>query len=484
MVHVDDTPLTARDKGLPARAAGTTAAEFLATGPRLAEFWTPLIALDDAAMNANIATMAAWCAERGLDIMPHGKTTMAPALWQRQLDAGATGITLATMGQVRTGRDLGLDSIMLANAAVDPRSLAWLAGELTDPQFRFTSWADSVATVEAMEHGLLAAGAPRPVDVCVELGAAGGRTGARSIDQAVRIAERIAASPALRLAGVAGYEGSLAHDRSPAALAAVRSYLEAQLELHAALASLYDDGEVLVTAGGSAYFDVVADVWAGAVSTGSDAVSGGSDAASGATRAAGDASGSDAASGATRAAGLAGRTRFTLRSGAYIVHDDGFYRGISPFDEGAAVSEAGAAGTASGAAASPRFVNAMHGLARVVSSPEPGLALIDAGKRDLPYDEGMPIPRAWRTEATPTQSGSPAASWGALTGAPWHPLEGEISAMNDQHSYLRTTEPLAIGSVVRLGLSHPCTAFDKWRVLPVVESAESDLVVDLIRTHF
>ncbi|WP_307369652.1 alanine racemase [Microbacterium sp. W4I4] len=416
---MDDAPLTARDKGLPARAIGSTTAEFLATRPRLDEFWTPLIALDDAAMDANIATMSAWCVERGLEIMPHGKTTMAPALWKRQTDAGATGITLATMGQVRTGRDLGLDSIMLANAAVDPRSLAWLAAELADPGFRFVSWADSVETVEAMELGLLATGAERAVAVCVELGAAGGRTGARSIAEAVRVAERIAASPVLRLAGVAGYEGSLGHDRSDAALAAVRAYLEAQLELHAELGRLYDDGELFVTAGGSAYFDIVADVWAGAARD--------------------------------------GRTRFTLRSGAYIVHDDGFYRGISPFDEGAEHP-----------AGSPRFVNAMHGYARVVSSPEPGLALVDGGKRDLPYDEGLPIPRAWR--ATPSDE--------------WQPLDAEVSAMNDQHSYVRSEQHLPIGSVVRLGLSHPCTAFDKWRVLPVVESADSDVVIDLVRTWF
>lgn len=419
MVHVDDAPLTARDKGLPARAIGSTTAEFLATRPRLDEFWTPLIALDDAAMDANIATMAAWCTERGLEIMPHGKTTMAPALWKRQTDAGATGITLATMGQVRTGRDLGLDSIMLANAAVDPRSLTWLAAELADPDFRFVSWADSVETVEAMEQGLLAAGAGRAVAVCVELGAAGGRTGARSIAEAVRVAERIAASPVLRLAGVAGYEGSLGHDRSDAALAAVRAYLEAQLELHAQLGRLYDDGELFVTAGGSAYFDIVADVWAGAARD--------------------------------------GRTRFTLRSGAYIVHDDGFYRGISPFDEGAAHP-----------AGSPRFINAMHGYARVVSSPEPGLALVDGGKRDLPYDEGLPIPRAWR----------------ATSSDEWQPLDAEVSAMNDQHSYVRSEQHLPIGSVVRLGLSHPCTAFDKWRVLPVVASADSDVVIDLVRTWF
>jgi len=419
MTMDDAGVLTARDKGLPGRAAGLTVTEFLATAPRLEEFWTPLIVLDDAAMTANVATMAQWCAERGLALMPHGKTTMAPALWKRQRDAGALGITFATMGQVRTARDLGVDSVMLANAAVDRPALAWLAQELADPGFRFVSWADSVATVETMEAALLSTAIPRPVDVCVELGGEGGRTGARSIAEAVRVAERIAASSVLRLAGVAGYEGSLAHDRSPAALAAVRAYLQSQLELHSAITPLYDAGELFVTAGGSAYFDVVADVWG--------------------TTARDD------------------RTHFTLRSGAYIVHDDGFYRGISPFDEGAVQAED-----------SPRFLNAMHAIARVVSAPEPGLALVDAGKRDLPYDEGLPIPR----------------SWSRGVAGPWQPLHGEVSAMNDQHSYVRSEQSLAIGSVVRLGLSHPCTAFDKWRVLPVVESAGSDVVTGLVRTYF
>ena len=110
----------------------------------------------------------------------------------------------------------------------------------------------------------------------------------------------------------------------------------------------------------------------------------------------------------------------------------------------------------------------MHGYARVVSSPEPGLALVDGGKRDFPYDEGLPVPRAWRVDSSER----------------WSPLQGRVSAMNDQHSYVRTDRPLPIGAVVQLGLSHPCTAFDKWRVLPVVESAESDLVVDLVRTWF
>lgn len=381
--------------------------------------------LDDAAMRANTEAMADWCAARGLDLMPHGKTTMAPALWQRQVDAGALGITLATMGQVRTARSLGFGSVLLANEVVDPRSLQWVAGELADPDLRFACWVDSVEGVEAMERGLREVPLHRPVDVCVELGAPGGRTGARTVEEGVAVATRVAASGALRLAGVAGYEGSVGHDRRPETVAAVRAYLGRLVELHRAVRALRGAGEGYLTAGGSAYFDLVAEAF------------------------------TEAAEAET---GTGDRTRFVLRSGAYIVHDDGFYRGISPFDE-AAVPGA------------PRFQVAMHGVARVVSRPEPGLALLDGGKRDFPYDEGLPIPR----RTAPDLAG------------PWVPLAGaEVVAMNDQHTYVRTADPgaLPVGSVVSLGLSHPCTAFDKCRVLPVVESSTSDVVVDLVRTHF
>ena len=420
------TVLTARDKGIPDRAIDMTIAEFLASEPRLEEFWTPLVVLDDSAMRHNIDTMAAWCRQRGLELMPHGKTTMAPTLWQRQLDAGATGITLATMGQVRTARSFGLSSIMLANSAVDERSLRYLATELADPTLRFTCWVDSTQTVDAMDRALQTASRSRPVDVLVELGAPGGRTGARSIAAAIEVAERVARASTLRLAGVAGYEGALAHDRTDRSQDVVREYLRAQTALHERIDHLYGPGEIHVTAGGSAYFDIVAEVYADA------------------------------------GAGEDSGTHFTLRSGAYIVHDDGFYRQISPFDE------------ARDSPTAPQLHTAMRGIARVVSQPEPGLALLDGGKRDFPYDEGLPIPRQAATEL----------------GAPWQSLDGaEVTAMNDQHSFVRTrdTEGSAtapVGSLVSLGLSHPCTAFDKWRVLPVVDSWDSGAVINLVRTYF
>lgn len=417
VIHED--VLSVIDKGVPPRAFGSTVAEFLATAPDLAEFRTPLVVLDDEAIDHNVELMAGWAEAHGLELMPHGKTTMAPTLWRRQLDAGASGITLATVGQARIGYASGLRSVQIANAVTDPGAIAELAQMATDPTLTVFSWVDSVDTVRLMHQRLTEIDAPTPLSVCVELGAPGGRTGARTIADAIEIARAVVASDRLRLAGVSGYEGALGHDRSETAIATVTAYLRDMVRLHEELTDLYDDGEIHVTAGGSAYFDLVAEVF-------------------------GPHAGTDP------------RVHWTLRSGAYIVHDDGFYRGISPLDEGGRAAQ--------------RLHTAMHGVARVVSHPEPDLALVDGGKRDFPYDEGLPIPRAFAD---------------SLDG-PWTPLaDAEVPKMNDQHTFVRTADAaVVVGSVVALGLSHPCTAFDKWRYLPVVERWGSTRVVDLVRTYF
>jgi D-serine deaminase-like pyridoxal phosphate-dependent protein len=355
---------------------------------------------------------------------------MSPGLWRLQLDAGATGLTLATPGQVRTARAFGVGSIMLANTLVAPTALRFIADELGDPEFAFSCWADSVQTVEAMERGLGEIELVRPVDVLVDLGAAGGRTGARGLDAALEVAGQVDASPVLRLAGVAGYEGSLGHDRSPAAVATVQEYLGELLELAAAVRPLIE-GAPIVTAGGSAYLDLVAEAFGPAIAADRDAA----------------------------AAGSGPATRWVLRSGASLLHDHGFYRGISPLDAEA------------GFGVERPLRPAMRGFARVASHPEPGLVLLDGGKRDFPFDEGLPVPLGVAREL----------------GAVERRLDGaSVTALNDQHAYLRSDAPLpvVIGDVVSLGLSHPCTAFDKWRFIPVVERADSDLVVGLVRTFF
>ncbi|MFB9596763.1 amino acid deaminase [Saccharothrix longispora] len=401
-----------RFKGLPADAFGGTVGELVDRRPDLFTdgFVGPLVVLDASALEHNLATMAGWCAEHGVLLAPHGKTTMAPQLFARQLAHGAWGITAATISQVRVYRAFEVGRVLLANQLVDPAGLRWLADELADETFEFTCWVDSVAGVERMTEVL--GTPPRPVDVLVELGAPGGRTGARDHDTALAVARAVRASPALRLAGVGGYEGALAHDASPGARAAIDRYLESLRDLVVRLRDEFEVDEPVVTAGGSAYFDQVA---------------------------------------AALTREWPFPVRPVLRSGAYVTHDDGFYRGISPL------------GRTPGA---EPFTPALRAWAQVGSRPEPGLALLTLGKRDASFDEGLPEPQLVRSRD------------GAV-----RPLDAEVTALNDQHAFLRLSpdDPVEVGDWVGLGLSHPCTVFDKWQLIPVVDGTT---VVDLVRTYF
>ncbi|WP_110504749.1 alanine racemase [Paenarthrobacter sp. YJN-D] len=417
-----------RHKAIPAAANGITHAEFLAAKPTLAALQTPLLSLDAQALQGNADHLAKWCADKGVLLAPHGKTTMSPQLWTEQLNRGAWGITLANFAQLRVARGFGVRNLQLANSLTDPHAIQWVA----EQDSTILSWVDSVDTVALIERTL--ADTDSVLDVLVELGAHGGRTGARGVDAALEVARAVDAAEHLRLVGVAGYEGSLAHTADDAGLAAVRGYLAKMRLLHEELlaAGLYGSGSVIITAGGSAYFDDVVTVLSPCISTTAEAAP-------------------------TVSHSL--KVDLMIRSGAYIIHDDGFYRGISPFSR----------------AGNQPFSPGMYGWARVVSQPEPGLALLDAGKRDVPFDEGLPEPQFI----------------GSTLGGAMEPLVGaEITSVNDQHSFLTfnpDTTTVRPGDVVRLGLSHPCTAFDKWTVIPVLADSTpggDQTVVDLIHTFF
>ncbi|GAA1585272.1 amino acid deaminase [Kribbella sancticallisti] len=428
LAALDGRVLGPEHKSFPPAAWGKTVREYLSAGPTLDWLSTPLLTVDRAALQSNVALMASWARSAGIQLAPHGKTTMAPQLWALQFDAGAWGITLATPWQVQLARSFGVGRILLANPMVDPVALAWLAGELrADPSFDFFSWADSVRTAELMDRALGSSQLERPVNVIVEIGGPGGRSGARSSETALAVAMAIHRSPRLALAGIGGYEGALSHDRESAGLSAVRRFVDRIGRLHQRIAAdgLYGT-DAIVTAGGSAFHDIVVD----------------------------------------QLAGLAGernglRTTVLVRPGAYAIHDDGLYAGISPLAP---------------ARAEHPLRSAMHGWARTLSRPEPELALLDAGKRDLPFDVGLPVPQR-------IMGANPGAFGADLARA-------SVTALNTQHAFLRlpgsTADAVPVGTVVRLGLSDPCTAFDKWRLIPVVDDANAanPRIVELLHTFF
>ena len=403
------------EKGFGTIAAGrtVTAAGLEAQRPPVlgGEFTMPLLVLRDSALRHNATAMADWCAAAGVRLAPHGKTTMAPQLFARQLDAGAWGISAATISQVQVYRSFGISRILIANELTDRAGIRWLAAELSsDPDWECYAYVDSVAGVSLLNDALAAGGAGRPLPVLVELGFPGGRTGCRSMADALAVAAVVEQANLLVLAGAAGYEGGLGQDAEPRTLAAVASYCWRLRELGRTLGELIT--EPIISAGGSAYFDVVA-----AELTAADPA-----------------------------------PAVVLRSGCYLTHDHGEYARIGPAERG------------SGPALRP----AIELWAPVLSVPEPGLALACAGRRDVAFDQGLPIPLRIRRADGSTE---PAAD---LT----------VTRLDDQHAYLASPGGTVLepGDLICFGISHPCTTFDKWRVIPVVD--DDYHVIDAIHTFF
>ncbi|MEU5366763.1 amino acid deaminase [Streptomyces sp. NPDC005925] len=415
-----------RFKGLPPDADGLTVAELAAQRRNLftGGFTTPVLVLSAERLEHNLALMETYAARHGLTFAPHGKTSMAPQLFRRQIERGAWGITLAVPHQVRVARAFGVQRIFLANELVDAAALRWIAGEMAaDPAFRFVCYVDSVRGVELMDAALrdasrpvdAAPGAARPVDVVVELaGGDGARTGVRTEAECAAVADAVAAVPTLRLVGVAGYEGEVPR----ADPERVRGWLRRLV----ALAGDFDKSgrfegldEIVVSAGGSAWFDAVADVFA-------------------------------------EIPALSLPVLKLLRSGAYVSHDDGHYGEVTPFNR---VPEEGA------------LRPALRLWAQVVSRPSAEQAFANAGKRDAAYDLDMPVVQVVRRDG------------GEL------PATGiTVTRVSDQHAWVRT-EPgadLEVGDWLGMGLSHPCTSFDKWQLIPVVEA--DGTVADYVRTFF
>ncbi|MEU9998977.1 alanine racemase [Streptomyces sp. NPDC050848] len=412
-----------RFKALPPDAEGLTVGELAAQRRNLftGGFTTPVLALSAESVEHNLRLLETYAERHGLAFAPHGKTSMAPQLFDRQLEHGAWGITAAVPHQARVYRAHGIARIFLANELVDAPALRWLASELdADPDFRFICYVDSVRGVELMDAALTEAGAARPMDVVVELGAGeGARTGARTEADCTAVADAVAATSTLRLVGVAGYEASVPQADPERIRAWLHRLVSLAADLDKAGRFSADPGldEIVISAGGSEWFDVVADVFA-------------------------------------EIPELSLPVLKLLRSGAYVSHDDGQYRNLTPFNR---IPEEGA------------LEPAFRLWAQVVSRPTAEQAFTNAGKRDAAYDLHLPEAQVVRD---------------ARTGAV-RPADGiTVTGLSDQHGWVRT-EPgaeIEVGDWLGVGLSHPCTSFDKWQLIPLVEA--DGTVVDYIRTFF
>ncbi len=299
----------------------------------------PALVVHQQALDHNIRWMQTFATNSGAELAPHGKTSMVPALFRRQIEEGAWGMTLATAVQTQAAYAHGVRRILMANQLVGQPNMALIAELLADSTFEFHCMVDHPDNVAAL--GAFFAERGLRLNVMIEYGVPGGRCGCRTEAQVLELADAVLAQPSLALTGIEGYEGVIHGDH---AISGIKAFAASLVRL---AVELQDKGAFaldrpIVTASGSAWYDLIAEAFD------EQAV----------------------------------RERFlsVLRPGSYVVHDHGIYKDAQccVLDRRAELSEA--------------LRPALEVWAHVQSMPEPGFAVIAMGKRDVAYDAGLPNP--------------------------------------------------------------------------------------------
>lgn len=381
----------------------------------------PTAVLLQSAIASNSALFAKFCGEHKISFAPHGKTTMSPELFDIQMRDGAWGITAATAFQARTMIEHGVPRVLIANEVVAPGDIAWVA-QATRQKHEVVCCVDSTHAVKILDDGLAGLLRGRKVSVLVELGVMDGRTGARTVSEALVVARDVVASSSLKLVGVSGFEGIISESQTQTAEQRVDNFLDDLRGLADAMIAenLFQGvSEILISAGGSVFFDRVAAKLVGRNSAISE--------------------------------------RIIIRSGCYLSHDDGVIDQLSPYGSASRVS-------------GDVFRAALEVWGVVLSRPEPSRAIVGIGKRDVSTDGMLPIAKKILRR-------------GNVQPQDW--AEGTRAVrVDDQHLYLNVdaTDEVAVGDLIGFGISHPCTTFDKWRAIPIANDKYQ--VVAIANTKF
>lgn len=367
----------------------------------------PLATLDWQRLEQNLAWMARFAVDSGALLAPHGKTSMSPALFQAQLASGAWALTLATVPQCSVAIAAGARRIMLANPLVGRfeqlQVKAWLAAGI-----EFYCLVDDIAQLPVLAAAFADVALPAPLNLWLELGVAGGRAGVRSKQAAVELAQALRVYPQLRLCGVHFYEGV-----AKGGTAAVCSFIAdcvdtATLLQQAGLLQRAPSLDKPVLSGaGSALYDLV-----------------------------------------VRETRAASAFQLVLRPGCYALHDSGIYQQAQQ----QVLSRSTQACLIPGA-----LFDALTVWAYVLSRPEPELAVVGLGKRDVAFDAGLPqLEQQYRDGQRL-----------AIAAADFTSIK-----IMDQHLLLQVpaTADLRVGDMLAFRTSHPCLTLDKWRQLAVLDA--------------
>ena len=354
----------------------------------------------------NLQWMQEFIAAYGVRLAPHGKTTMAPRLFEMQLQTGAWGITLATTHQTQVAHAHGVRRVLMANELVGKENMAIVSRLLRDPGFEYYCLVDSAAQVDQLGTYFAAQG--QRLHVLVELGVMGGRAGVRNDQQLDDVVQALSRwDKAIALDGVELYEGVLDDENL------IRGFLQHAVSVTRRLAERrrFQRGPILLSGAGSAWYDVVAEEFT--------------------------------------AAAIADMVEIVLRPGCYLTHDVGSYRKAQQ-----RILEHNPIARRMSSALLP----ALHVWAYVQSIPENEKAIIGLGRRDAAFDSGLPVPALhYRPGGLAPKAAQ--EHWQTTKLMDQHAYL-KIAAGDD----------IQVGDMIGFDICHPCLTFDKWRALPIVDS--------------
>jgi len=436
---IEDLPLDATTKGLPLADGTMRLGDIGKQGWNLArgDLMFPVLALRDAHLSNNLQVMRDYAAHHGVSLAPHGKSSFCPQLYREQLTTGGSwGITAATVPQALLVAKSGAPNILIANEMVGRANVEQLVRlRHAFPEVTVYSLVDTPGALDQLaRHGKALLKPGERFHVLLEVGFPGGRAGVRSFDQAKAMIELLMQRGDLfDFAGVECYEGLVHADTKEATIEGVDRLLDLTVDVfnHArSVGAFQGRAEVILTAGGSAYYDRVVSRF--------------------------------------KRAQTGPGTRIVLRGGSCLTYDHGFYlHFLEDMDARSGFQ------TGKGQESAVRtFTPALEMWAAVTTLQDDGVAVMNMGIRDLPYDLGYPVPlRQYRDGAL-------------LRGLAGADSAYKVVNSNDQHCYMTYAKgaDIAVGDVVAFGISHPCTAFDKWSVLYRVD--ESFNVTGALKTFF
>jgi D-serine dehydratase len=408
------------NKGLGAMDEALTFSEILSLGWNLLreDLSLPTAVLYEDKLSHNLQWMQEFVAAYGVNLAPHGKTTMAPKLFARQLESGAWGITLATAQQTRVAYEHGVRRVLMANQLVGKQNMAIIARLLEDSKFEYFCLIDSAEQVGLLGDFFEARG--QRLNVLIELGVDGGRTGVRHQQQLQAVLEALSRRrDHIALCGIEVYEGILKDEPS------IRQFLQRAVDVSRELAKShrFNRSPMILSGAGSAWYDVVAEAFS--------------------------------------KADIGQPVEVVLRPGCYLTHDVGIYR-----EAQLQIHSRNPVAQRMHSSLQP----ALQLWAYVQSIPEPDKAIMALGKRDAAFDAGFPTPTLHYRPGRPAPVRSPS--------------EWKVTGMMDQHAYLQIGPgyDIRVGDMIGFDISHPCLTFDKWRYLPVLDSEYR--VMDIIQTFF